>query len=81
MPSYCDADGTTNYAKLIDMLSNHEQRNQIIADTALTYHQLGKSQLILCTRIAQVKALTDLLSPLLRCEYDYRHDKRVESRL
>ena len=62
MPSYCDADGTTNYAKLIDMLSNHLDRNDYIVDTTLKYHNLGKKQLILCTRIAQVKALATALA-------------------
>ena len=54
---YCTADGMLDYASLITMLSESEERNRLIAEKARELHEQGKKQLILCHRVAQVKAL------------------------
>lgn len=62
MRDYCDSDGTINYTKLITLLSDNEERNDIICEKIMNLYSLGKKQLVLCHRISQIKTLTEKIS-------------------
>lgn len=62
MRDYCDGDGTINYTKLITLLSEKEERNEIIVEKVMNLYSLGKKQLVLCHRVNQIKTLSDLIS-------------------
>lgn len=62
MRDYCDGDGTINYTKLITMLSERAERNDIIVEKVMNLYSLGKKQLVLCHRVNQVKELSDRIS-------------------
>ena len=62
MRDYCDSDGTINYTKLITLLSDNKERNDLICEKVMNLYSLGKKQLVLCHRINQIKTLTDKIS-------------------
>lgn len=55
--SALNTDGTLNYAKLINYLTNNKQRNLLIANNI----EVGKSSLILSERLEHLSILKDLL--------------------
>ena len=59
---YLDFDGTLNYMKMIDVLSNNEERNKLIIDKVFYNHTLGRKQIVLCHRVKQVEELSKMIS-------------------
>lgn len=62
---YTDEDGTINNVKLLNMLSDNVERNQIIIDNVIALDNDITKQLILCHRISQ-------------CEYLYQKIKEQD---
>lgn len=62
MNDYLDYDGTLNYMKLIDTLSNSDERNEIIINNVYDNYAIGKKQIILCHRVKQVEELSKRIS-------------------
>lgn len=66
MRDYLDTDGTIDTNKLIALLSNDYERNNIIIDNVLKNVQ-GHKQLILCHRVKQAEYLYQELSKSVSC--------------
>lgn len=60
---YVNTDGTIDYMKLITMLSNDSNRNEIIIANILAVNK-DKQQLVLCHRVSQVEYLYNKLKEL-----------------
>lgn len=60
---YINTDGTIDYMKLITMLSNSKERNDIITANILSIDK-DKQQLVLCHRVAQVETIYNDLKRL-----------------
>lgn len=60
--NYLDFDGTLNYGKLIDTLSNDEDRNRIIINNVYDNYVIGRKQIVLCHRVKQVEELSKQIS-------------------
>ena len=56
---YLSGDGMLDFGALVSMLSGNTQRNELIAKQVMANTQV--KQLILCHRVAQVKALCELI--------------------
>lgn len=62
--AYCSiADRTTNYTQITESLSNNRARNELIIEDIKTAIQHGRTPLVLTTRTAHVKVLTQMLLP------------------
>lgn len=61
MRDYCNGDGTIDYTKLINMLSEDNRRNYLIIHYVNCFYKKNKKQLILCHRVKQVEALCEKL--------------------
>lgn len=61
LEDYCQPDGMIDFGRLVTMLSDDEERNGIICSQVRNYHQLGKKQMVLCSRLSQIDYLRDLL--------------------
>jgi DNA primase small subunit len=62
--TYCSiADRTTNYTQITESLSNDRARNELIIEDIKTAIQHGRTPLVLTTRTAHVKVLTQMLLP------------------
>lgn len=74
--SYIDTDGTLNYGKMINVLSNNEERNQVIIDNVKK--NIERKQLILCHRVAQVEYLFKKISEFcsVNCVLGKINDKK-----
>lgn len=67
MKEYLDTDGTIDSNKLITMLSQNVERNQIIISNVLQLAKEKHLQLILCHRVMQAEYFYDELSKSLKC--------------
>lgn len=58
------SDGTFNYNALIDILSQNQERNDLIINTAINDAKQGEKVLILCHRVEHCKLLNDKMQEL-----------------
>lgn len=56
---YCDSDGTISNLKLINLLSEDEERNQLVIDNVFRCYNEGRKQIVLCHRVKQVEELSE----------------------
>jgi len=59
---YSNYDGTLDYAKLLTMLSDDNDRNNFIVSKIVELNKMGKKQLVLCSRLSQIDKLYDKLN-------------------
>lgn len=64
MTDYLDVDGTLNNNSLLNMLSNNEERNQLIINNVVSLDNKENKQLILCHRIKQCEYLYNNISSM-----------------
>ena len=57
-----NSDGTLDYNTLIDYLSDHEERNNIILDNIETLHKENRKQIVLCHRVRHCEYLYSKLT-------------------
>lgn len=62
LDDYCQSDGMIDYNALLNLLSEDQERNQMICNEVINYHQQKKMQLVLCARLAQIDSLYKMLS-------------------
>lgn len=59
---YLDYDGTLNYGKLVNVLSEDKERNNIIVENVYRNYLEGRKQIVLCHRVKQVEELSKMIS-------------------